>query len=74
MRENPEKDSFYFLITRTALGNDTDSKVNLEIECPGIISSIEGIYWVSDSIDVEARDKSAASDSSVLSGLKTKVY
>lgn len=73
MRENPEKDSFYFLITRTALGNDIESKVNLEIECPGIISSIEGIYWVSDSIDVESKEKNL-NGADTLSGLKTKVY
>jgi len=47
--------------------------VNLEIECPGIISSIEGIYWVSDSIDVESKDKNTTS-ADTLSGLKTKVY
>ncbi|KAL4459433.1 hypothetical protein ABPG74_018046 [Tetrahymena malaccensis] len=70
MRETYQKDQYYFLISRTALC-ENDSKVNIDIECPGIIQSIEGIYSASDSIDV---DGNRVKNHEMLTGLKTKIY
>lgn len=71
MRETPKKDSFFFLITRTALESkaSTDSKLLVDIQCPGIISSIEGIFLTHDNL--ETREE--ASDGEYITGKKSLI-
>ncbi|EGR29515.1 hypothetical protein IMG5_154030 [Ichthyophthirius multifiliis] len=72
MRENQTKDSFYFLISRTAY-NENDHKVDVEIECPGIIENIEAIFQMNEFVEGH-QSANCQKNQEFLQGLKTKVF